>query len=109
MSTRRARTSPSCTVTTSSRTSSYSRCRAAGFEPIIHHRVNDIRMLLDLVAVAGVAALLPSLGRPEEDPRVEVRPLAGGPISRALFVATRAADRGRPSTAAVVDAIRGVP
>jgi DNA-binding transcriptional LysR family regulator len=84
-------------------------CRAAGFEPIIHHRVNDIRMLLDLVAVAGVAALLPSLGRPEEDPRVEVRPLTGGPISRALFVATRAADRGRPSTAAVVDAIRGVP
>jgi len=84
-------------------------CRAAGFEPVIHHRVNDIRMLLDLVAVAGVAALLPSLGRPEDDPRVEVRPLAGGPISRALFVATRAADRGRPSTAAVVDAIRGVP
>ena len=53
------------------------------------------------------AALLPSLGHPEEDPRVEVRPLAGGPISRALFVATRAADRARPSTAAVVDAIRG--
>jgi DNA-binding transcriptional LysR family regulator len=84
-------------------------CRAAGFEPVIHHRVNDIRMLLDLVAVAGVAALLPSLGRPEDDPRVEVRPLAGGRISRALFVATRAADRARPSTAAVVDAIRGAP
>ena len=84
-------------------------CRAAGFEPVIHHRVNDIRMLLDLVAVAGVAALLPSLGHPEDDRRVEVRPLAGGPISRALFVATRAADRARPSTAAVVDAIRGDP
>src|SRR4051794_4744093 len=84
-------------------------CRSAGFEPVIHHRVNDIRMLLDLVAVAGVAALLPSLGRPEDDPRVEVRPLAGGPITRALFVATRAADRERPSTAAVVDAITGAP
>ena len=36
-----------------------------------------------------------------------VRPLAEGPFTRALFVATRAADRGRPSTAAVVDAIRG--
>ncbi len=83
-------------------------CRiAGGFEPDIHHRVNDIQMLLDLVAVSGAAALLPSLGRPEEDPRVLVLPLAEGPFTRALFVATRAADRGRPSTAAVVDAVRG--
>ena len=82
-------------------------CRiAGGFEPAIHHRVNDIRMLLDLVAVSGVAALLPSLGHPEDDPRVAVRPLVEGPFTRGLFVATRAADRGRPSTAAVVDAIR---
>jgi DNA-binding transcriptional LysR family regulator len=85
-------------------------CRSAGgFEPDIHHRVNDIRMLLDLVAVSGVAALLPSLGRPEDDPRVAVRPLVEGPFTRALFVATRAADRARPSTAAVVDAIRVAP
>lgn len=83
-------------------------CRSAGgFEPEIHHRVNDIRMLLDLVAAGGVAALLPALGEPAEDPRVAVRPLVEGPLTRALFVATRAADRGRPSTAAVVDAIRG--
>ena len=83
-------------------------CRiAGGFEPTIHHRVNDIQMLLDLVAIGGVAALLPSLGDPQEDPRVVVRPLVEGPFTRALFVATRAADRGRPSTAAVVDAIRG--
>src|SRR3954466_10783244 len=68
-------------------------CRAAGFEPHVHHRVNDIRMLLDLVAVAGVAALLPSLGRPEDDPRVEVRPLAGGPLSRPPVVASRGARR----------------
>ena len=94
----RHRTTPTC---------SCARAARAGFEPDVHHRVNDIRMLLDLVAVAGVAALLPSLGRPEDDPRVAVRPLAGGPFSRALFVATRAADRARPSTAAVVDAIRG--
>jgi DNA-binding transcriptional LysR family regulator len=81
-------------------------CRAAGgFEPDIHHRVNDLRMLLDLVAISGVAALLPSLGRPEEDPRVMVRPLVEGPLTRALFVATRASDRTRPSTAAVVDAL----
>jgi DNA-binding transcriptional LysR family regulator len=82
-------------------------CRAAGgFEPDIHHRVNDIGMLLDVVAISGAAALLPSLGQPAEDPRVVVVPLAEGPFTRALFVATRAADRARPSTAAVVDAIR---
>ena len=82
-------------------------CRSAGgFEPDIHHRVNDIRMLLDVVAISGAAALLPSLGQPAEDPRVVVVPLAEGPFTRALFVATRAADRARPSTAAVVDAIR---
>jgi DNA-binding transcriptional LysR family regulator len=82
-------------------------CRSAGgFEPDIPHRVNDIQMLLDLVAISGVAALLPSLGDPEEDPRVAVVPLAEGSFTRALFVATRAADRVRPSTAAVVDAIR---
>ena len=85
-------------------------CRAAGFEPVIHHRVNDIRMLLDLVAVAGVAALLPSLGRPEEDPRVR------GPAARRradLARAVRGDAGGRPG--APVDggggrrAIRGVP
>jgi DNA-binding transcriptional LysR family regulator len=81
-------------------------CRSAGgFEPAIHHRVNDIRMLLDLVASDGVAALLPALGEPAEDPRVAVRPLAEGPFTRALFVATRTADRRRPTTAAVVDAL----
>jgi len=84
-------------------------CRiAGGFEPDIHHRVNDVQMLLDLVAISGVAALLPSLGHPEDDPRVAVRPLAEGPFTRALFVATRAADRARPSTAAVVGALVGL-
>ena len=81
-------------------------CRSAGgFEPVIHHRVNDLRMLLDLAASGQVAALLPALGEPAEDPRVAVRPLVEGPFTRALFVATRTADRGRPSTAAVVEAL----
>ena len=81
-------------------------CRSAGgFEPVIHHRVNDLRMLLDLAASGHVAALLPALGEPAEDPRVAVRPLVEGPFTRALFVATRTADRARPSTAAVVEAL----
>ena len=81
-------------------------CRTVGgFEPDVQHRVNDMQLLLELVAGGRVAALVPSLGRPERDTRVAVRAIAEGRFSRALFVATRASDRSRPSTAAVVAAI----
>ena len=82
-------------------------CRAVGgFEPRIRHRVNEMALLLDVVA-AGAAALVPALGHPERDDRVSVRRIAEGPVARALFVAVRHSDRARPSTAAVVTAIRG--
>ena len=67
---------------------------------------NDMRLLLELVAGDRAAALVPALGRPERDPRVSVHRVAEGRFSRALFVAVRAGDRERPSTAAVVAAIR---
>jgi DNA-binding transcriptional LysR family regulator len=82
-------------------------CRAVGgFEPRIRHRVNEMALLLDVVA-AGAAALVPALGHPERDDRVAVRRIAERPVARALFVAVRHSDRARPSTAAVVTAIRG--
>jgi DNA-binding transcriptional LysR family regulator len=81
-------------------------CRSlGGFEPDIRHRAYDMGLLLDLVA-RGYAAILPALGHPEGDRRVEVRPIADGTVSRAIFVAVRASDRARPSTAAVVEALR---
>jgi DNA-binding transcriptional LysR family regulator len=81
-------------------------CRSVGgFEPDVRHRVNDMQLLLELVAGGRVAALVPRLGHPERDARVAVRPIAEGRFSRELFVATRASDRTRPSTAAVVAAI----
>jgi DNA-binding transcriptional LysR family regulator len=81
-------------------------CRAlGGFEPMIRHRVNEMALLLDVVA-AGAAALVPALGHPERDDRVTVRRIAEGPVARALFVAIRKSDRSRPSTAAVVAAFR---
>jgi DNA-binding transcriptional LysR family regulator len=81
-------------------------CRAVGgFEPRIRHRVNEMALLLDVVA-AGAAALVPALGHPERDDRVAVRRIAEGPVARALFVAVRHSDRARPSTAAVVTTIR---
>jgi DNA-binding transcriptional LysR family regulator len=82
-------------------------CRSVGgFEPEIRHRVNEMELLLDIVA-SGAAALVPALGRPERDDRVAVRSIAEGRVSRALFVAVRESDRRRPSTAAVVAAFRG--
>jgi DNA-binding transcriptional LysR family regulator len=81
-------------------------CRAVGgFEPDVRHRAYDLYLLIELVAVRGAVALLPALGRPERDPRIVVRPVAEGQFTRALFVATRASDRARPSTAAVVRAL----
>jgi DNA-binding transcriptional LysR family regulator len=81
-------------------------CRAVGgFEPRIRHRVNEMQLLLDVVASGAAAALVPALGRPERDPRVAVRHLAEGPFARALFVAVRQSDRRRPTTAAVVEAL----
>ena len=79
-------------------------CRAVGgFEPDVRYRVNDMQLLLALVADGRAAAMVPALGRPQG---VTVRPIADGRFTRALFVATRASDRARPSTAAVVAAIR---
>ena len=81
-------------------------CRSVGgFEPDVRYRVNDLQLLLALVAAGRAAAIVPALGQPEG---VTVRPIAEGRFSRALFVATRASDHARPSTAAVVAAIRTV-
>jgi DNA-binding transcriptional LysR family regulator len=85
-------------------------CRSVGgFEPDVRHRAYDLYLLIELVAVRGAVALLPALGHPERDPRIAVRPIADGEYTRALFVATRESDRARPSTAAVVRALREAP
>jgi len=79
-------------------------CRSVGgFEPDVRYRVNDLRLLLELVASGRAAAIVPALGDPQG---VTIRPIAEVRFSRALFVATRASDRERPSTSAVVAAIR---
>jgi DNA-binding transcriptional LysR family regulator len=82
-------------------------CRElGGFQPDIRHRANDATIPLALVARGLAVTLLPELPLPERHPGVAVRPIAGGPITRRIFAATRTSDRARPSTHAALDAVR---
>jgi DNA-binding transcriptional LysR family regulator len=77
-----------------------------GFDPDIRHRANDATISLALVARGLAVTLLPDLPIPRQHPGVALRRIAEGPVSRAIFAATRAADAARPSTRALVSAVR---
>jgi DNA-binding transcriptional LysR family regulator len=84
-------------------------CRErGGFEPDIRHRTNDATVSLALVARGLAVTLLPDLPLPDHHPGITMRRIAGGPVSRAIFAATRAADATRPSAQALLDAVRTV-
>jgi DNA-binding transcriptional LysR family regulator len=82
-------------------------CRAlGGFDPDIGHRVAGATVALALVERGLAVALLPQLpltGRPND---VAVRAIAEGAVHRSMFAATRAADAARPSTGALLGAVR---
>jgi DNA-binding transcriptional LysR family regulator len=82
-------------------------CRElGGFDPDIRHRANDANVTLALVAHGLAVAMLPELPLPERRRGFTVRAIAGGGVGRAVFAATRAADEKRPTTAAVLAAVR---
>jgi DNA-binding transcriptional LysR family regulator len=82
-------------------------CRElGGFEPDIRHRANDATISLALVARGLAVTLIPDLVLPDRHPGVTARPIAEAPVHREIFAATRAADATRPSTQAVLAAIR---
>jgi DNA-binding transcriptional LysR family regulator len=82
-------------------------CRErGGFAPDIRHRANDANVSLALVARGLAVALLPDLPLRSRRAGVAVRSIAGGPIERQIFAATRTADAARPSTRAVLAAVR---
>lgn len=82
-------------------------CRElGGFDPDIRHRANDATISLALVARGLAVCLLPALAMPDRYPGTTRRAIAGGPVTRAIFAATRAADAARPSTQAVLGAVR---
>jgi DNA-binding transcriptional LysR family regulator len=83
-------------------------CRAlGGFDPDIRHRTNDATVSVALVDRGLAVTLLPALAmsvRPA--PGVAVRGIAEGSVSRTIVAATRAADAARPSTRALLAAVR---
>src|SRR5215218_410671 len=82
-------------------------CRElGGFDPDIRHRANDATVSLGLVARGLAVALLPDLPLQPRHPGVAIRSIAEGPLDRAIFAATRAADASRPSTQALLGAVR---
>jgi DNA-binding transcriptional LysR family regulator len=82
-------------------------CREhGGFDPDIRHRANDATVSLALVARGLAVTMLPELPLPARYPGIALRRIADAPISRAIFAATRAADAARPSTQALLAAVR---
>jgi DNA-binding transcriptional LysR family regulator len=82
-------------------------CRElGGFDPDIRHRTNDATVGLALVARGLAVTLLPELPLPARHPGIALRAIAERPVVRQIFAATRAADAARPSTQALLGAVR---
>jgi DNA-binding transcriptional LysR family regulator len=82
-------------------------CREhGGFEPDVRHRASDATVALALVGRGLAVTLLPELVRPGEHPGAAARPIAEAPVERTIYAVTRAADAARPSTRALLAAVR---
>src|SRR3954468_16499369 len=82
-------------------------CREhGGFDPDIRHRTNDANASLALVARGLAVALLPKFALPARPRGTALRAIAGTRSARAIFAVTRATDAARPSTRAVLGAVR---
>lgn len=82
-------------------------CRElGGFEPDIRHRTSDATVSLALVARGLAVTMLPELALPARRRGIALRRIAEGDVERAIVAVTRAADAARPSTQALLAAIR---
>jgi len=63
-------------------------------------------VIVGLVARGLGIAMLPDLALPRRPSGIALRKIAEGPVTRAVFAATRTADAARPSTQALLAAIR---
>jgi DNA-binding transcriptional LysR family regulator len=82
-------------------------CRAqGGFDPDVRHRTNDAIIAMELVARGLAVALMPDLPLRAGPPGIAVRSVAGAPLERVIWAVTRTADARRPSTQALLRAVR---
>jgi DNA-binding transcriptional LysR family regulator len=77
-----------------------------GFDPDVRHRTNDATISLAIVARGLAVGMLPDLPLPARLPGIKLRNIADAHVSRAIFATTRATDRARPSTQALLAAVR---
>jgi DNA-binding transcriptional LysR family regulator len=77
-----------------------------GFDPDVRYRTNDAGISLAVVSHGLAVAMLPDLALPGRLPGATLRDIADAPYSRAIFAATRAADAARPSTQALLEAVK---
>jgi DNA-binding transcriptional LysR family regulator len=81
-------------------------CRSlGGYEPDVRHNVDDVRLILHLVAGRGAVGLVPALGLHNEIEGYVWRPPADGPLDRRIFTAVRRGTADRPALQAVRDAL----
>ena len=82
-------------------------CRdLGGFEPDIRHRTSAAALAFALVAHGKAVTLLPELIIPAPRTGLAVRAMAEGSLSRTVFAAIRTTDAARPSTRALLAAVR---
>jgi|SoiMethySBSTD1v2_1073268.scaffolds.fasta_scaffold504075_2 DNA-binding transcriptional LysR family regulator len=79
-------------------------CRSlGGYEPDVRHNVDDVRLILSLVAGHGAVGIVPVLGLRTEIEGFVTRPPAEGPLDRRIFTAVRRGTADRPALEAVRD------
>ena len=81
-------------------------CRSiGGYEPDVRHHVDDVTLILGLVAARGAVALVPRMGWHGEIDGVVWRPPAEGPLDRRIFTAVRRGTGEAPAQRAVREAL----
>ena len=80
-------------------------CRGrGGFEPDVRYQSDDFLILIGTVRTTGAVALLPSLALIDHGPGVVTRPLGPTPVTREVFMLTRAG--AGPTLRVVLDALK---
>jgi DNA-binding transcriptional LysR family regulator len=83
-------------------------CAVAGFSPDVRHHCTEWDAVAALVAAGAGVALVPRLAQPLRQAGLVVCPVRGTTASRTIFAAVRSGAQNDPSTAVVLDTLRGV-